>query len=501
MTKWKCHRMFSASRIEPSNEDLTVLMREIDKNRAGKPLESPMPAAYTYFGQLVDHDLTRMLHLFGPEQGPVDVYDLKLGVSPSLDLDTLYGKGFEDPIIPFNKSTGQFLLRCSNDDHFLLRDDDGYALIADHRNDENVFISRMLVLFMLLHNRIAGWVRREHGLKQPEDIFKEARKHVILIYQYLVLHDFARTILPDVVYRNVIDAGASASRKYNVCLNASTTLPSLPLEFATAAFRLHGWVRHDYVPSLEPFLRVPIRDLMNPDTIPSPGNARAGASMDRTIDWRLFIKSKTQDNSELVMNLALGLTPVVPKFGEMDVPLLTLKRGREFRIPSGQAIYQAIVHDTRPEVVAMCGKIGPEMQTLDGHALFDLSDAKPLIDNTPLWFYLMLEALNENQSSSTPEDNDPPESRPFHKLGKLGGWLVADTLCAAMKSADVRLEDEDMSKSAIWSLLREADYYQRDPGSDLTFQDIVRLVYRASNCSLPMKRKAILMKLKELRNE
>src|SRR5918912_1188004 len=51
-----------------------------------------LPAGFTYFGQFLDHDLT-FEQTQGLPDGELSPEEIVLGRSPSLDLDSLYGRG------------------------------------------------------------------------------------------------------------------------------------------------------------------------------------------------------------------------------------------------------------------------------------------------------------------------------------------------------------------------------------------------------------------------
>src|SRR5207247_7612769 len=66
--------------------------------------ESGIPAAYTYFGQFIDHDLT-----FDPasslqrQNDPDALFDYR---TPRYDLDSLYGRGPADDPFMYDHQTG-----------------------------------------------------------------------------------------------------------------------------------------------------------------------------------------------------------------------------------------------------------------------------------------------------------------------------------------------------------------------------------------------------------
>ena len=57
---------------------------------------SGLPAGFTYLGQFIDHDLTfdKSTVTFGQNVSPAQMLQAR---SPSLDLDSLYGAGPQDP--------------------------------------------------------------------------------------------------------------------------------------------------------------------------------------------------------------------------------------------------------------------------------------------------------------------------------------------------------------------------------------------------------------------
>ena len=68
-----------------------------------------MPAGFTYFGQFVDHDITKLKRSADPPQSrPVRTADLIQERTPALDLDALYGAGLSDAAnIPYT-ADGEF---------------------------------------------------------------------------------------------------------------------------------------------------------------------------------------------------------------------------------------------------------------------------------------------------------------------------------------------------------------------------------------------------------
>lgn len=110
-----------------------------------------IPAGYTYFGQFVDHDLT-----FDPRsslQKAGDPDNLENFRTPAFDLDCVYGRGPDDQ--PYMYDGGKFLIGDNGQgDEDLVRNSLGRAIIGDKRNDENIIVSQLQLVFLKFHNAV-----------------------------------------------------------------------------------------------------------------------------------------------------------------------------------------------------------------------------------------------------------------------------------------------------------------------------------------------------------
>jgi len=119
-----------------------------------------LPAAYTYFGQFLDHDVT-----FDPVSNvdrlndPDALVDFR---SPRLDLDSVYGSGPADEPFQYEEEGVRLLVEANvNGEPDLPRNSRGTALIGDPRNDENTIVSQLQLAFLRLHNRFVQQAQDE----------------------------------------------------------------------------------------------------------------------------------------------------------------------------------------------------------------------------------------------------------------------------------------------------------------------------------------------------
>ena len=226
---------------EPARKKLAQAMTE------GGGGFGQVPAGFTYFGQFVDHDLTfdKTTVAFGTN---VSAADLVQGRSPALDLDSLYGAG------PANPGSAKFY---KDDRHLKMGKTeavggiaakqgfdlprDNKAVIPDKRNDENLAVAQTHLAFHRFHNRVVDDALPSGTAANQR--FIKAREIVVKHYQWVIRHDYLPRILEPSVVEDVFTNGRKVIEKGA----APTDVPTMPIEFSVACFRLgHSMIRRDY---------------------------------------------------------------------------------------------------------------------------------------------------------------------------------------------------------------------------------------------------------------
>ena len=151
--------------------------------------DSQIPAGFTYLGQFVDHDITLDLTSIGEKQA--DPQATENFRTPALDLDSIYGLGPDGSRQLYARSSAadsgktpgpKFLIGKTvnvglggvTGDHRndLPRSPEGFALIGDHRNDENLLVAQTHLALLKFHNEVCRHVR---GRRQSAGaVFAEA---------------------------------------------------------------------------------------------------------------------------------------------------------------------------------------------------------------------------------------------------------------------------------------------------------------------------------------
>ncbi len=407
------------------------------------PEESGIPAAFTYLGQFIDHDLT-----FDPasslqrQNDPDALVDFR---TPRFDLDCLYGRGPDDE--PYLYEDGvRFLLGrhlSGSDANPHARDlprstaTPARAIIGDPRNDENVIVSQMHGLFLRFHNHVAKVLGGDF-----ESVQREVRFH----YQWVVLNDF----LPRVIHRDVLKevlphlfSSDLDSRKHHPHLEFFhfRNDPFMPLEFSVAAYRFgHSMVRPGYR----------LNENVGPFPIFSddPDEALTGfrAFNPRwAIDWNLFLDlaprpasgpKRTQLAYKIDPSLVhpLGSLPPSVAVNPNVLALRNLKRGRLMRLPSGQTVARAMGIRPMADEQILVGKFtGDPGDTLV--RLVELKDANgeslkdEFANNAPLWLYILAETI---ESIVRVKVVDGERSFKTRQLGPVGGRIVAEVFAGLM---------------------------------------------------------------------
>ena len=202
------------------------------------PLENPrIPAGYTYFGQFIDHDLTFDTTSSLLEPKPERPNNER---TPRLDLDSLYGLGFEGA--PFMYlSNGQFVTNPNGFD--LPRASNDRAIIGDPRNDENSIVCQIQRGFINFHNKIVERLIAT-GTNPGADAFAAAQREVRWTYQSVILNDYLVRVIHDDV-RTKFHGTYGATNLFRLYKHAKWG--ALPLEFTAAAYRFgHSMIRNAY---------------------------------------------------------------------------------------------------------------------------------------------------------------------------------------------------------------------------------------------------------------
>lgn len=397
-------RMFrSLATFKQPDELLERLANGMREDAGISPDNPEIPAGYTYLGQFIDHDIT-----FDPTSSLQRMNDPEGLVNfrtPRFDLDSLYGSGPADEPFQYDETSGGTKLLVGKGRHTdtgaetgeddLPRNDQGRALIGDPRNDENVIVSQLHLVFLKLHNRFVDEVAANQSLA-GEDLFKEAQRLTRWHYQWVVVHDFLeRTVGKDVVDSILLPPDQSGVRKVKLRHYKWKVQPFMPVEFSVAAYRFgHSQVRPTYS----------INDTVQNLPIFSP-NPSAGPLEDFrgfrflpqgwTVDWSFFFdtsgpRTSRQASRAIDTRLAEGLFSLPGAPAGMDsLALLNLRRGRALGLPSGQRVATAVgVPDLTRE---------------------ELGFWEP----APLWFYVLKES--ELRYGGT-------------RIGPVGGRIVAEVL-------------------------------------------------------------------------
>ena len=397
--------------------DLAMAMADPAEGQTDQTSEDP--AAYTYFGQFLDHDISKIDAVPGALDPNLRAAAAK-GLMPDplnqlenqrlapLDLDSVYTKAPEDqgnsgklrlgmvtrtdnPVPGKDEENDLPRNPPSSDEKF-----DRSAQIGDERNDENLIVAQLHVAFLRAHNALVV----KHG-----DRLK-ARQELARLYHEIVFTDFLPRIVDLAVLNRVLTKGRSVWNP--------TSLADVPLEHAGAAYRFgHSMVRgfYDYninfgqggrqISPATPFNLLFVftalsGQLGGDPTLPD----------NWVIDWNRIAVTEMARPIDTIISPAMGDLRDLqgrPLAGGMQfLAERNLLRGYVFGLPTGQAVARLI-----------------GAPVLQGKALLNAlppgqrAAAEMFKDASPLWFYILAEAgANEG------------------KLGVVGSTIVIETLHA-----------------------------------------------------------------------
>jgi hypothetical protein len=409
---------------------------------AGGGAFSTIPAGFTYLGQFVDHDLTfdKTNVMMGQNVSPAQLLQAR---SPSLDLDSLYGAGPSDPAsakfyeadgIHLKMGTtvaeggipakaGHDLPRGAGSTNAAKRK----AIIPDPRNDENLAVAQTHLAMIRFHNRVVDTLP---AATPQAERFAKARELVVKHYQWMLRTDY----LPRICAAGVVNNVFSQGRKVFEVGATPTAVPTMPIEFSVAAFRLgHSMIRSNYNWNAIFDDGAGSLDLLFAFTGHS-GDLLGGLKLPSTwiADFRRLYDFGENNKPDLVVapgkfNRARRIDSLLaqplaslPGFsaGEANLAFRNLTRARMVRLATGQQM-ATFVKNKGVNVTKLTnaqirdGKNGASLAGLTQ------TQRQAVLQNTPLLFYILRES----------EFNGG-------KLKGVGARIVAETFHRAMEGSD-----------------------------------------------------------------
>ena len=427
---------------------------EANLKRIGKAMaaggggQSQVPAGFTYLGQFIDHDLTfdRTTVKFGDKVSPGELLQAR---SPSLDLDSLYGAGPADPeSAKFYESDGVHLKMGKTvavggipaKDGFDLPRGEGssaaqkrQAIIPDPRNDENLAVAQTHLALIRFHNRVVDKLPASVPASQR---FVRARRIVTKHYQWMIRTDYLPRICAPGVVSNVFNSGRKAFEADAL----ATQVPTMPLEFSVAAFRLgHSMIREAYnwnkvfddgagtLALLFAFSGLS-GDFFGDPRLPSNWIAdfRRLYDFDEANRNDLTVPAAKFNRAMRIDTRVAAALQTLPGFTDEDnLATRNLIRGRMVTLATGQQMANFL----RNKGVNLTRLTKARLRDgTDGVDLDELTQPQreALLKNTPLWFYILREA----------EFNGG-------RLNGVGARIVAETFHRAMQGSQESIVNDD----------------------------------------------------------
>jgi hypothetical protein len=435
-----------------------------DAMAAGGGGFAQIPSGFTYLGQFLDHDLTfdRTSVMLGTLVTPAQLLQ---GRSPSLDLDSLYGAGPQDPeSAKFYEADGIHLKMGKTNAVDGSAAKQGFdlprgagankaqkrlAIIPDKRNDENLAVAQTHLAFVRFHNRVAD---KLPASVPPSQRFAKAREIVSKHYQWMVRTDYLPRICAPAIVNDVFNNGRTA---FEVGV-PPTSVPTMPIEFSVAAFRLgHSMVRGAYNWNKifdDGFGTLDLLFTFSSTSGDLGGDTRLPSNW--IADFRRLYNFKDAGRADLAVPAAkfnrarridsLLVNPLkhlpTGSFGGPAVPdgdpranlaFRNLTRARMVRLATGQQMATFL----KSKGVNLTKLTKAQIRDGNGGAQLDgLTGAQrdALLKDTPLWFYVLREAEVANG-----------------KLGGVGGRIVAETFHRAIEGSTFSIVRDPAFKPSL----------------------------------------------------
>lgn len=458
------------------------------------------PAAFTYFGQFVFHDMV-FSRVFGLARN--DGPHVRNAVSFGLDLSGLYGRGpsvdgylyvmpaggaldtCQFPLgLPRARNSmepvdgkaekGRDLPRIDTCGRFISaggRTMPYRPLVADARNDDNLILSQLLVTLMRTHNRLVD-VQLAGGV-DPKRVFWRAKRFLTNAYRRVVIHDYMERILHKDIWALFFSKEGDFRGPFVQWLE-QRSLTGLPVEFTFAASRFaHAMVRKSYhvneefddaAGTLEELLTFSSR--RDHGDVPIPVNWM--------VDWRRFVgdgpRVQRARRISPFLSPALTMAPLeltreraIPR----SVAFMDCWRCYDIGLPSGQAVARAL-----PGILAEVPlDTTIDVEVIEGDAMlpteacmkrYPISSGKlagalkgmpSFLSDTPLSYYILQEASRQNDDGN--------------KLGIVGSYIVGATVAASLfLASDSEVRTGNVRADGLRTLADLLDLHDPDRTTD-----------------------------------
>ncbi len=357
---------------------------------------SRAPAAFTYLGQFIAHDMTHMKFNGDPT-------DPKNYRSHALDLDSVFSNVDLDCDLngTFLCDSGICLGQSRGGQYAdLPRSETGEPCISDQRNDNNLALSQVTVEIMKFFHSVGK-------LCNPKDV-EEQKQITLRHFHSIVLHDYLKKICHDQVYQDIM-----ANGRRIVFPGGLANSFRVPIEFAAACFRFgHSQIRSVYDWNAErSSAKSPSSSDIRDFTFIGGGihSNKPQLPDNWIIDWNRFLGSDSADPvrhfaATIDWNIPTSLSQLPSKWIDdpdispgklLNLAQLTLERSVNSRVPTAQLLRKKILPQLPADSPEHYGIPHDDLFTGSAEQLKKhLSDTavQELSSRTPLWFYILREA-------------------------------------------------------------------------------------------------------------
>ncbi len=401
--------------------------------------------------------LGRAMHANLAERSGWPLRDIARVMSP--DFDAAFG---QDGVAP-NAEAERLQERAFTNDAVYIGEKPKArtALIADPRNDDNLVISQLLVLFHIAHNVLAnrlladgttlpdGDPRRLTARNRPR-VFRVARKLLVRVWRRIIREDYLKRLLHPKVHA----AYASGAQPWT-CRFDDASDRRMPVEFSHGAFRMgHAMVRERYelsvFPDTDTAFESRLEELLN---LTSSGTKPDFPLVSEwLIRWSKFFEFPSdmttdtgaplptpQPSRRLRPTVAEAMTPMNLRgdgYGK-GLPYRDLVSAVEMGVRTASSLADQIREvfgdDARDALGADSGH-GLEAEIAawlkNGVTDFREEEIAAIAADPPLPFYVLFEAEHRADGAH---------------LGYLGSVILAETFAHALAGTEIYLEDDTIA--------------------------------------------------------
>jgi hypothetical protein len=427
-------RTFLAKRVKNANAEIHPIFNGGSASTASKSVFS----GQTYLAQMLAHELVSSTSSPTIKRRPFFTLDSIYGNKLIGNTVADTGHVFDSALFTeegFFKYRFEQLEICDFERPFGSK----LALSADKRNDQNLFVSQLHLLWLRFHNAVLRYIEANaphtFALMTRAERIQATRKIITQVFQIAVFEECLKPLVPAFILNGYKDMPA-----HEYLLN-DKSLIAAPVVFSDAVMRFgHSMVRKSYRPNLQVFSKnlSSFFKHVEPQIDPISQQTNWRVAKNQIVNWNMFFKGndsyKGFHNEAMLVDRFISNDMSTSPLDSSHVNILkhNLYAGIHSKVPSANQLFDYLI-TKQPTYLSKLGLAWFTPEVLNEACkrpkswnIGDDMSAQDLPINS-LWLYML------NEKEVYKHDQFPDDLQHHEKLGPLSSIIFCEVVLNAFR--------------------------------------------------------------------